>query len=362
MKFRVIAVALITLISGTQLFAQEKKLTTYTDIRLAYFGNTDEATGLGHGMNQESADFFGVRLRSGITYRFNENHSFTARLATQLRDDTDEIKFTIKADGGGIAPGSISFDEAYYQFRNENSTLKIGRFQESVNVSSNAGRSSFRFQSNVIFIHWSDGIFYQRNLKNGWLGEFIGEYQPKDAVTFAYRSGMDFAENDHNFTSYLGLENRERDNMNFIQKGFGFFYAPASFTKNGTDYDDFIGIMSRAVYDLPGIDLLQGGSFRVAGELSQNLNADLSEGTSAIISAGVNRFANKHELMVEFSRTDRFWLTASTYNPSTDEIEIRWRYRATNKLWFDARWRARVNDDDTIPYAYSTFIRANYTL
>ncbi len=357
MIFRVTLLAFITLISSSQLFAQENELTPYGNIRVAYFGNTDDATGLG-GDN----DFFGTRIRIGAIYQINENHSFRGRLATWLTDDTDGLRFTLEADGGGLNRGSISFDELYYKYQNEYSTIKVGRFQQSVNVLSNAGRSSFRFQSNVIFIHWSDGIYYKRNLKNGWFGEFIGEYQPKDAVTFAYRPAMNFAENDHNLTSYLGLENRERDDLNLIQKGFGFFYAPASFTKNGTDYNDFIGIMSRAVYDLPGIDILQGGSFRIAGELSQNLNADLSEGTSAIISAGVNRFAEKHEFMIEFSRTDRFWLTASTYNPNTDEIELRWRFRPTNKLWFDARWRARVNDNDALPYAYSTFIRANYSL
>ncbi|MCG8373498.1 MAG: hypothetical protein MI700_08205 [Balneolales bacterium] len=342
-------------------YSQEGVVTPYTDIRFAYFGNTDEATGLGYGVNEAESDFFGIRIRTGLRYAINKNNSFVARLATQLRDNTNGLRFTIKADGSGIAPGSISFDEFYYQFSDEKTKVKIGRFQQSVPVLSNAGRSSFRFQSNVIFIHWSDGVYLQRDLNNGWYGEFIGEYQPQGATTFAYRPGLNFGNNEHNFTTYFGLENRERDQFNFIQKGFGLFYTPNSFSKNG-EFTYFLGVMGRIVHDIPATELLNGGSFRFAAELSQNLNSSFEDGTGAIISAGINRFGGKHEFMVELSRKDRYWLTPSTYAPGNDELELRYRLRATSKLWFDARYRVRVNHNDNLPYAYSTFIRANYTL
>lgn len=359
MIFRGITIIALFAIFSTDLTAQNEDLTTYGNVRIAYFGNTDNPTGLGNNDNS-AADFFGVRIRYGIKYQLNENSSFAARLATQLRDDTNELSFRIGAEGAGINPGTISFDEFYYQYQNDNTLLKVGRFQHTVAVLSNARRSGFRFQSNHIFIHWSDGLYLKRTLNADWFGEAIVEYQPKGYVTYPYRGALDYANSDHNFNTYLGLENRTRDENNFIQKGFGLFLAPNSYRKNG-DYTTYALAMGRLVYDLPIRDALKDGSFRVAAEIGQNLNNELSEGTNAIISAGINRFDRKHDFMIEFSRTDQHWLTGTAYAAASEEIEIRYKYHINDKMNFDARYRVRV-PDSTGDFVYSTFLRLTYAL
>lgn len=353
MKRRYISLLAIIMLSTSPLFSQEQELTPYGNIRFAYFGNTDEASGIG------GNDFFGVRLRYGLKFQLNENSSFSARMVGQFRDDTNELRFTFKADGGGLDPGSISFDELYYQFKSESSILKIGRFQQSVPVLTNAQRSSIRFQSNVIFVHWSDGIYYQREINDEWYGEIIAEYQQRSNTTYPYHAPLTFGNSSDNITTYLGVENRERDNFNIIQKGFGLFIAPNSVLKN-TDYTNYIGLMSRLAIDIPKKDLLDGGSIRIGAELSQNIATDIADGTNAIISAGINRYAGKHDFMIEFSRTDRDWLTATTYAPNNDELELRYKIHLSNKFNIDARYRVRVPDSGAT-YAYSTFIRATYS-
>lgn len=359
MVLRKILLGSFIALSSTSLFAQNNEITPHGNIRVAYIGNTDDVTGIGNNDNS-AADFFGLRIRYGLKYQFNQYSSFAGRLVTQLRDDTNELRFSIKADGPGIAPGTISFDEFYYQYKNETTTMKIGRFQHTVSVLSNAGRSGFRFQSNHIFVHWSDGLYLKHEVTNDWYGEAILEYQPKNNITYPYRGALDFGNADHNLSTYLALENRTRDANNFIQKGFGLFLAPNSYVKNN-EYTTYALVMSRLVYDLPNRELLNGGSFRISAELGQNLNNEFAEGTQAIISAGVNKVASKHDFMIELARTDQHWLTATAYAVAADEIEFRYKYHINDKMNIDARYRARV-PDSTGDTAYSTFIRFTYSL
>lgn len=335
------------------------KFQTYGNVRFAYVGNTDNPTGFGNNGNSES-DFFAIRLRYGLNVLIDSRSSFKARLAGQFRDYTDELSFTIKADGGGIDHGTISFDEFYYQYTDDINTLKVGRFQHTVAVLSNAQRSGFRFQSNLVFIHWSDGLYYKRNFESDWFSELILEYQPKDFTTYPYSGALNFQNSDHNITSYLGLENRTRDENNFIQKGFGIFIAPNSYLDNG-NYTTYALAMGRAVMDIPRPGILNGGSLRIAGELGQNFNNSLSDGTNAIISVGVNRYSDKHDLMVEFSRTDSDWLTGTAYAASTEEMEIRYKYHINNKMNIDARYRARQSDFSN-DLVFSSFVRLTYSL
>ncbi len=355
-----ISVFLITLFLTTMVQAQEKEIKPYGEVRLAYLGNTNSATGLGND-GDEAGDFFGIRLRYGVKYSLNQNSLFAARLAGQFRDDTDDLSFTIKAEGDGINPGTISFDELYYQFKNETTTLRLGRFQQNLNVLSNSGRNSIRFQSNVIFIHWTDGLYLKQQLNDEWYGQVIAEYQPRNATTFPYKGGLDFGNNEHNFTAFAGVENTTRDKFNIIQKGIGLFVAPNTYFYDG-EYKSYIAFISRIAFDFPQKEALDGGSIRISGEFSQNLISEFSDGTNAILTAGINRFASKHDLMIEFSRTDPEWLIATTYAPSNDEMELRYRFYASNKIWLDARYRVRVKDNPAIPYRYSTFLRLNYTI
>jgi hypothetical protein len=210
-------------------------------------------------------------------------------------------------------------------------------------------------------VHWSDGIFYKRNLTNGWYGEGIIEYHPNDQPTFQYdQGGLDFSENDHNFTFYAGAESRQVVN-NIIQKGFGFMYIPGIYRK-GADLTDYLAFTSRITLDFPQREALRGGSIRVAGEFGQNISAAFEDGTSLTASVGINNFADKHEIMIEFVKTDSEWLLPrNIYRANADEMEIRYRFFYSAKWAFDARYRIRDFRADNVVNVYSTFIRATYS-
>lgn len=333
---------------------QSDKLSFDGNIRYAYIGNDTEGTGL-------TNEIHTLRTRIGLRYVFSENNSFRARLATTFSDEFETPLFTLRADGGGrLAFGSISFDEFYYRFQNEDFDIKLGRFQHTIGVRSNAGRSLMRFQSNLIFVNWTDGAYVKRNLNNGWYGEFIGEYQPKGYLSYPYNGPLDFGNNDHNVNAYFGIENRERDANNIIQKGFGLFVAPNAYLKNG-NYTTYTAITSRIAFDIPQRDLLRGGSWRIAGELGQNLSTNFEDGTMAIVSVGVNGFAEKHEFMIEFVSNDEQWLLANVFARGGEEVEFRYRFFATGNLFFDARYRIRAPNLADNVHVYNTFIRANYS-
>ncbi len=300
-----------------------------------------------------------LRVRIGGIYSFDNANSFRARIATTQSTDFPNPYLTIASDNKGLHTGGISFDEFYYHHKSDKTEIKLGRFQYTVKILTNAGRSHFRFQSNNINIHWSDGLYLKRELNDEWYGEVIAEYQPKNHVTFPYKGGLNFRNNEHNLATYLGLENRQRDDKNIIQKGFGLFYAPNAYAKpNGYTY--YLGVMSRIALDFPQ-EALQGGSIRVAGEIGQNLNTSFKDGTSMVASVGIHNFAGKHQLMVEFAKTDPEWLTVNVYAPNADEMEIRYRYLITKKFNIDFRYRIRKSRNDLAPTNYNFFARATYS-
>ncbi len=343
----------IFLFSGS-INAQESNLQFYGDIRLAHIGIDTEVDGLG-------GDNTLLRIRPGIRFLFNENHSFSGRLVYLVSKELEPLTFTVKADGNrALAYGSVSFDEFYYQFQNSDLQLRFGRFQHSVNVLSNAKRSHFKFQSNANFVHWTDGLYIKKSVTDDWYSELVLEYQNRGNLTHPYSFPLNFGNSENNFAGYLNFENRKRDDNNIIQKGFGIYIAPDAYSKPD-GYTTYIAFDSRIAIDIPKKELLNGGSFRIAGELGQNLNTEFSDGTSAVVSFGVNNFADQHEFMIEFAKTDAQWLTATAYRFNSDEVELRYRYFATRKLNFDIRYRIRESRSDIVPTQYSTFLRATYS-
>ncbi len=341
------------LYSGSIYAQQPEPLSFHGNARFAYFSPSSDAFD-----HFEGTSF--LRLRVGATYTFNETSSFRGRLATTQSQDLPAVRFTIKPDGSGLNTGSISFDEFYYRYNNENTDLRIGRFQYSASVLSNAKRSIYKFQSNNINIHWTDGIYLKKSLNEEWFGEFVAEYQNRGNTSYSYRSKLNFRNNEHNIATYLGAENRTRDANNFIQKGVGIFVATDAYiTSDG--YASYIALMGRLVYDLPKPEALQGGSFRIAAEAGQNLNTAFADGSILNLSFGVNNFADKHELMIEFTKTDSEWLTANVYGPNTDEVEIRYRYFFDKQFNIDFRYRIRESRNDFIPTNYNFFARATYS-
>lgn len=323
------------------------------DVRYAVVGNGADESGLDNLIGA-------LRTRAGASVVYDENHSFHSRLAVTVSDSFEQLRFTIQADGGGLNLGSISFDQFYYSYKNESTELRIGRYQQSLPILSNSTRSHIRFQSNLVNNHFSDGVYWKQNLDNGWYSEVIAEYQPRNHTTYPYRNNLNFGGNEHNFTTYAGLENRERDEFNIIQKAAGFFIAPDAYFKNG-EYTTYTAFSSRIAVDLPQGDALKGGSIRLAGELGQNLSTSFDTGTIAVFSAGINGYDEKHQLMAEFAKIDQQWLLASVFVQNTDELELRYRFFATDQLYFDARYRIRSSRIDGINNSYSTFIRVNYS-
>jgi len=344
----------IVLFPFTASAQNDSKFEVYGNVRFAHIGSDTNADGLG-------GDNYTMRLRPGLRYHHNENHSFNARLAYLLSKELEPLETTIEADGSGrLAWGSVSFDEFFYRFKDDKNELRVGRFQKSLNTLTNAKRSHSRYHSNSNNVHWTDGIFYKRYLNDHWYGEGIIEYHPKNHPSFQYdQSGLDFSENDHNFTFYAGAESREVAN-NIIQKGFGFMYIPGIYRK-GNDLTDYLVFTSRITLDFPQGEALRGGSIRMAGEFGQNLNSASEDGTSVTASIGINNFADKHEIMIEFAKTDREWfLPRNIYRANADEMEIRYRFFYSAKWAFDARYRIRDFRTDGVVNSYSTFLRATY--
>lgn len=358
---RVTFLLLATLFIVQNLHAQQNE-------KLSFDGNIRYSlTTIGNDHGYENG-ISAIRTRLGAKYSISSTQSFRVRAVTTFSEEFEKAKFTLKADGSGLDLGSISFDEFYYRFNNTNFDIKIGRFQHTIAVLSNAKRSLMRFQGANVSTHWSDGVYAKKNLKNGWYTEFIGEYQLRNRTSYPYQGPLNFGNNEHNITSYLAIENRTRDSKNIIQKGIGLFFAPNAYYK-GRDYVSYFALTSRIALDFPQPNLLRNGSFRIAGELGQNISGqnlsagfyDLKDGTIAIVSIGINNFADQHEFMVEFATTDREWLLANAYARGGKEVEFRYRYFINKDLSFDTRYRVRHFSGTGTPNVHGAFFRLTYS-
>ncbi len=342
-------------ISNTfSVFAQEtNKFSAYGNIRINYLGTSTDAGGIG-------GEVPFLRIRPGVHYKLNENHSFSARAVYIVSRDLNSPKFSLTPNqNGSLAYDTFSFDEFYYKYQDETQEFRFGRFQKSFSLPIATGHSIDRFQSNAIFVHWTDGFYYKKMLNTEWFSEVVLEYQKRGETTFPYKSPLNFGRNEYNMVNYVALTNSTRDKYNIIRKGVGLMWAPKAFLHNG-NYSAYLTLSSNIVFDFPKKELLNGGSFRVSGELGQNLNTKFSDGSVIATSVGVYNVAERHNLMVELSRNDQDWLTAP-YATNSDELEIRYRFVISKKLSMDARYRARNSRTFGIPKTYSTFIRATYS-
>lgn len=335
---------------------EESPLSIYGDVRFSYTGNN------------ESIDSFDdnlliMRLRPGARYTFNSNHSFSARMAFRLSNEFEELDLTAQASGGGLSLGQMSFDEFYYQYKTDGFLLKAGRFQHRNKVYSNAGRSIDRFQSNNVNVHWSDGMYMKKDLTSLWYGEAIFELIEEGQLAYPYDPPLTFGGNEITPGLYLGLSNDERDSFNFIQKSFGIQYFHNAYfdglSNNGSEeYVSYLAFTTRAVTDYEGGELLKGGSWRIAGEIGYNSQGPFDEGTIFNASVGMNSFATKHNLMVEFTKVGDEWISANVYGPNTDEMEIRYIYQLNSRIKIESRLRVRDFRNDSI--VYGTFLRGTY--
>lgn len=358
MYFRILSTLLLALLITQSAFTQDESPLTLTgDFRLALITSGTD-TGFD---NIDEEGVFALRSRFGAKYQINDNSSFKARLATTFTDRLEEATFTIQPDGRGLNRGSISFDELYYLYDNGDIKVQAGRFQHVLKARTNAGRSIARFTSNLMNIHWFDGVNVVKRMNNGWNSQVMIEYQNRGNTSYNYAPFLNFGNNEHNVAGYFGVENRDRDDFNIIQKRIGLFLAPDAFS-SPDGYRTYAGLITQIAFDVPQEDLLSGGSFRIHGEFGQNLTAtEFADGIVAVASVGVNNVADQHQFMIEFAKTGSQWGMANVFAPNGDEVELRYRFFATDRLWFDTRYRVRSPRVDGIPNIHGFFLRANFS-
>ena len=120
--FFILFFSLLVSQSSLQAQSDEPSLwSIYGDVRVSYTGNSESLSDFGN-------NALIMRLRPGVKYRVNENHSLSARMAYRVSDELEELDVTAQARSGGLGLGQLSFDEFYYQYKADGLLLKAGRF------------------------------------------------------------------------------------------------------------------------------------------------------------------------------------------------------------------------------------------
>lgn len=326
-------------------------LTPYGDIRLAYVGSGTSASGLGG-----NTDF--MRIRAGLQYHINENNRIAGRGVYIFSRDVKAPVFSLWAKSS-LPADTFSFDEAYYMYHDDKQLLKAGRFQKSFSLPTAAFRSLSRVQSKIVTVDWTDGLHYQRQFKNGWLTDFVAEYQKRGHLSYPYHAPLTFGKNEHNVINYLGLTNKNRDRFSIIEKNIAVMWAPAAFRHNGV-FKSYLSLNASAAFDFPFRERLSGGSLRITGEAGQNLMADITNGSAFTASASLHNIAERHFLIAEFARIGKYWLTAPY--PSYSHItEFRYRFIYSPRLNLEIRYMINNSRAEGAAVKYSTFIRTTYS-
>lgn len=333
-------------------WAQQNSNTNfYGDIRALYSGSSTNASGLGG-----KSPF--LRIRAGIKHNINANNSIAARGVYIFSRDLNSPDFSLHGSGG-LNADTFSFDELYYSYQDEANLLKLGRFQKSYSLPTATGNSIMRFQSSGVSSSWSDGVYYQRKLNNGWATDIILEYQQRGKLSFPYKFPLTFGKNKHNLMGYFGFINNTRDKYNIIEKNVSLMWAPDAFWHNGK-YISYLTVNGSVAFDFPKKELLNGGSFRVTGELGQNVMTRFEDGTAGSASVGAYNVSDIHNIIAEFTFNDREYLN-SPFPLASNNLEVRYGISVLPALKLEARYQISSYDITGAENTYSTFFRATYT-
>lgn len=330
------------------------EFTVNGDVRTGFFSlHRDDRNG-----QKDTTDEFRVRLRPGVSAKFNEQWlaqvRFAGRYSTDERNDPHFKIFKSIPAADGLRLGDSTLDEIYVEHRPNNSwQVRVGRFQSKAELDGVAKKSLDRNDSANTDITWTDGVQVKNDAANGWSTTAIAQYNDSEGATQVRRTPLDFREGGSRLSYFVGFENTQKAGP-FVQRAVDITWLPDALHSSGVGagtVNDYWGMVGRLAAQWP----MRGGmKFMLAGEVGYAPNTPkrsvLQTGTSgdadglaAQITFNFIDIIPRHSAGLVLGRVGDGWLLSPDFDSNANTVEMRYKWALDKKQTLEAR--ARKHED-----------------
>jgi len=296
-----------------------------------------------------------MRARFGFTYRFNEQLSFTTRLAGRYSTVQDKFEFWYRpyaASPSGLRLGQTAFDMFYIQWANSDRwMIQAGRMQHGFQLKGLIAKGIDRYNSPNVSITWADGMWVRYLIHRDWYVHGVLQYNHKKGTTSFFTPPMDFSDANSRFTFFTAVEGKETSGL-WNQREVSITLIPSSFRNNNGELSSYWAFTGRLGINLPlNITFMK---VRITGEagyapttpdMSQfNLSTDIKKSDDAFAwqtSVNFLDIIDRHNIGFLIGETDPGWLIAPSFRNNTNTFEVRHQYRFSRSLSSEIRYRIR---------------------
>jgi len=348
----------------------------FGDARVGYFSaDRDDRDG-----TQNKTDEGRLRLRLGVSSKLSDSLEakvrFAGRYSTDDRNDNHFKIFESIPSGDGLRRGDSTVDTIQLKYKLQNQgSVTFGRMQTKLELDGVAKKSLDRNDSPNTDINWTDGIYLQYPVVDGWKLHGIVQYNPASGSTELRRSPLNFSDSDSRISYFAAIEKKSKTGL-WAQRGIDVTYLPSALRKDGSAdgrIEDYWAVAARAAARWPlsrGDAFMLGGEVGVASEAPTNeavkLPGDGDAGNSAYqVTFNWLNFVPKHSVGLVVGRADAGWLLSPDFRSNTDLVELRYKWAIGKKNRLEARIRQREDaeklDDGKPKVREDTDLYVRYT-
>lgn len=333
------------------------------DVRTGFYSlHRDDRNG-----QKDITDEFRLRLRPGVSAKFNEQWlaqvRFAGRYSTDERNDPHFKIFKSIPAKDGLRLGDSTLDEIYIEHRPNNSwQVRVGRFQSKAELDGVSKKSLDRNDSPNTDITWTDGVQVKHEAANGWSMTAIAQYNDHEGAAQVRYAPLNFRENGSRLSYFVGFENTQNSGP-FVQRALDITWLPDALHSSGVgagSVKDYWGVVGRLAAQWP-----MGGSmkFMLAGEAGyapntpkrsvvQTCASGDADGLAVQISFNFIDIIPRHSAVLVIGRADDGWLLSPDFGPNANLVEVRYKWAIDKKQAIEARMRNREDIKQLVGSAF----------
>lgn len=302
-----------------------------------------------------------IRMRGDAIATISDNLRAGFGIAGTCAISNCDVDFTLQADlpgSTGLKKGQFTIDEMYLHWLSDEPhrfKVAIGRMQtRSVLKTGIFNKSLDRINSNNARINWTDGVHVAYQFDNGWISNFIMQYNSSEGSGNVYHDAIDFADSDARKSYFASFESNQ-EISGVTQRSIGISYLPSALLSSQEtaqdmtqDHDDYFGLVGKIAWLWPQKSnrFTFRGGFEVGYSPtlpSLNVIGIVNEG--AVSGLAWNAVFNIMDIYpgqnfgINYAHTGAGWQLSPQYKPNTKLLEFRYQWRLKTNTLFEARLR-----------------------
>ncbi|MCC5864470.1 MAG: hypothetical protein JJU31_05085 [Wenzhouxiangella sp.] len=321
------------------------------DARLGYLADWSEQ----RNGERDSNDNFRMRLRLRAATPADQAWQINTGLAGSFASDQDSLDFYLRRyrpGRTGVNAGDATVDTFNLRYRHLESgtTLRIGRFATSFTLPIVPGKSLIRNDASNFNIGWTDGVYLQTPLNEGWRLHLVGQLNSRRGTGNTARAPLDFAKTRARTSLFAAIEASQPWGP-VTTRMLSLVWIPEALATVGLDQpdrNDYLGVSAKlaASWSVGDARLVAAGewahAFNTPSREAQRLPGSGSVGGNAWqASLNLYDWQPGHSLGAVLGHAQAGWLVSNDYRENDDLVELRYRWQARPDTVVELRYRWR---------------------